>query len=211
MDYALAALQPNVPILLAPCSNTALDNTQTSRRAHPALASVVARTSRGRGQQTPPRTHRHGVQGDFGPKRRLWLASTSRCAGLKAGRIGRRMRKLAAGFASPTPCDVRCRKMGRPGNTACDSFDAVRPRVHECQDRVTVPTFGWFVRTQLYSDSEVYLLQWNQLLKGWSWLCTQVLTNAINFGVNHPRNVSICPAVLTHKEQLYWFPNSLTV
>jgi hypothetical protein len=36
-----------------------------------------------------------------------------------------------------------------------------------------MPTFGWFVRTQLYSDSEVYLLQWNQLLKGWSWLCTQ--------------------------------------
>jgi hypothetical protein len=56
--------------------------------------------------------------------------------------------------------------MGRPGNTACDSFDAVRPRVHECQDRGdSMPTFGWFVRTQLYSDSEVYLLQWNQLLK----------------------------------------------
>jgi hypothetical protein len=76
-----------------------------------------------------------------------------------------------------------------------------------------MPTFGWFVRTQLYSDSEVYLLQWNQLLKGWSWLCTPgVLTNAINFGVNHPRNVSICPAVLTHKEQLLSLvSNSLTV
>jgi hypothetical protein len=73
------------------------------------------------------------------------------------------MRKLLQ-FASPlVTCQVH-RKMGRPGNTACDSFDAVRPRVHECQDRV-VDAHIWFVRTQLYSDSEVYLLQWNQLLK----------------------------------------------
>jgi hypothetical protein len=143
-----AGLQPNVPILLAPTAATQLcDNTQTSRRAHPAFARGLARTSRGRGCQQP------ASYASSMASRATLVRSGVSAAGInitlcrpKAGRIGRRSDAQACGFACPRLGDVPgARKMGRPGNTACDSFDAVRPRVHECQDRVTVDAHIWLV------------------------------------------------------------------
>jgi hypothetical protein len=182
--------------------------TRTSRRAHQLWPPVVARTSRGRGCQQlrlVPSTWRPG---------RLWSRSGVSAAGInitlcrpKAGRIGRRSDAQAAAvcFAHAlVTCQVH-RKMGRPGNTACDSFDAVRPRVHECQDRVTVDAHIWLVCQNPALQRQGFTCTMEPAAQSWSWLCPGVLTNAINFGVNHPRNVSICPTVLTHKEQLCGF------
>jgi hypothetical protein len=70
--------------------------------------------------------------------------------------------------------------MGRPGNTACDSLTQ-SDLAHECQDRVTVDAHIWLVCQNPALQRQVYLLQWNQLLKGWSWLCTSgVLTPLIS-------------------------------
>jgi hypothetical protein len=107
MDYAQLACSPMYQYSGTHCSNTLCDNTQTSRRAHPALARAVLARTRGRGcQQLRLVRIEHGVQGDFGPKRRLWLASTSRVQALKAGRIGRRSDAQACGFACPRLGDV---------------------------------------------------------------------------------------------------------
>jgi hypothetical protein len=130
---------PNVPILLHHTATQLCDNTQTSRRGTHSFglqwSAYFTRAGLSANSASYASTWRPG---------RLWSeaaslqASSSRCAGPE-GR-GRRSPVGCASllqFASHAlvTCQVH-RKMGRPGNTACDSFDAVRPRVHECQDRV---------------------------------------------------------------------------